>query len=138
MTETPAEKLERKQQENTGRAPGPSRAKKTPPAAPQDHKPKKAKPDKDGLIPVTVGDTTVRVDPAGTKDWRFIEASGAVDAGEGTPADLYQMVALIIPEREDRAKMNKAVADPDTGRVDAEEFFELYRQILEGADLGNS
>lgn len=136
MTETPAEKLERKRQESTGRAPGPSRATK-PPAQPQDHKKPKPKPGKDGLIPVEVEGVTVKVDPAGAKDWRFIEASGAVDAGEGQPADLYQMVALMIPDREDRRKLSQHVADED-GHVDAEKFFDVYRQALEGADLGNS
>ena len=39
------------------------------------------KPDKDGMLNVTVDDVTVTVDTNGMRDWRFVEASGAVEAG---------------------------------------------------------
>lgn len=135
MSETPAEKLERKQQESTGRAPGPSKVKRP---ATQDHKPKKVKPKKteDGKTLVEVDGVSVSIDPDGTKDWRFIEAQGALQSGFGEPADMFTTVAIMIPDRQDRNKITRHVAGED-GRVDSKDYFEFFNKLLEAADLGN-
>lgn len=136
MSETPAEKLERKQSESTGRAPGPSRTK---PTKPQDRKPKKVKPKKteDGMVQVEIEGVSVKIDPEGAKDWRFIEAQGALQSGLGEPQDMFITAAIMIPERSDRNKLSAHVADPETGRVDPKEYFEFFQKFMEAVDLGN-
>lgn len=134
--ETPEQKLARKQEESTGRAPGPSRA--TLPAT-QDHKKKKTKPKKlaNGLMEVIVEGVTVQVNPQGAKDWRFVEAIGAINAGEGTTVDLYTMISIMIPSRTERAKINAHLAD-GTGYVDPEAFMEFFGEAVKAAEQGNS
>ena len=124
-TETPAEKLERKSRQETGRAPAGSPKDRAGAKRPQDYRKPAPKPDKDGMLNVTVDDVTVTVDTNGMRDWRFVEASGAVEAGAAGAAEIFQVVALVIPDRADRAHVRYEEATAlDTVRhirVEAEE-----------------
>jgi len=136
-TETPAEKLERKSRQDTGRAPAGSPKDRAAAKRPQDHRKPAPKPDKDGMVTVEVDGVTVKVDTNGIRDWRFVEASGAVEAGAAGPAEIFQVVALVIPDRADRARIADHVKD-ETGFVDVQRFFEFYQQIVQEAGAKNS
>ncbi|WP_423445744.1 hypothetical protein AABM36_08310 [Kocuria sp. KSNUG] len=135
--ETPAEKLERKSREETGRAPAGSPKDRAGAKRPQDRKKPAPKPNKDGMLDVELDGVKVTVDTNGMRDWRFIESSGAVEAGAGGPAEIYQVVALVIPDRNDRARISEHVKD-DTGFVDVQRFFEFYQRLVQEAGAKNS
>lgn len=130
--ETPAEKLERKRNEGTERAgsPGKAAAKR-----PQDHKPKKAKPDANGFVPVEYQGATIRVegglDPA--EDFELMDAIGQVE--KGTTYGLGDLVRSIV-HTEDYPKLLDACRNT-RGKVSTPDLANFIPVALEAGGLGN-
>ena len=125
-TETPTEKLERRKAESARAA-----AKQ-----PQDHKPKKAKPDTDGFVPVEYEGSTIRVqadlDPA--TDFELLDAIGKLE--EGAASGLGNLVRMITAPGDYPVLMN--ACRNARGKVDPETLAGFIPVALEAGGLGNS
>lgn len=127
--ETPAEKLERKQSENTGRAPKAGKR-------PMDHKKPKPKPDTEGYVPVEFHGAVIRVeanlDPA--EDFELMDALGAIELG--TTYGLGEFLRRIVHTADYRALLDAVRGE--NGKVAIEDLAVFIPEALEAAGVGNS